>query len=232
MTKTEPSEAMFEAAYRGESPQLSKGNRPPWSIDEPQPEIATLIDAGKIHGEVLDAGCGEAAVSMYLAERGFTVVGLDVSPTGIKLAREEAARRGLTGTTFEVADISRFTGYDGRFGTIIDSTLFHSLPAALREGYQQSIVRAAAPGASYIVLTFDRTGMPSEGPTIGVTEDELRSIVGKYWTIDEVRPARIHANVPDELARQNQPFSGADIRDEANGRKSIGAWLLTAHLPS
>lgn len=109
-------------------------------------EIAALIEAGKFHGDVLDAGCGEAAVSLYLAERGFTTVGLDQSPTAIKLAREKAARRGLTSASFEVADISDFTGYDGRFGTIVDSTLFHSMPVELREGYQRSIVRAAAPG--------------------------------------------------------------------------------------
>lgn len=226
---TEPSEAMFEAAYRGETPEIGDGGRPPWSIGEPQPEIATLIEAGKIHGEVLDAGCGEAAVSMVLAERGFRTVGLDVSPTGIKLAREEAARRGLTNATFEVADISSFTGYDGRFGTIIDSTLFHSMPASLREGYQQSIVRAAAPGASYIVLVFDRTKMRGDGPVVGVTEDELRDVVGKYWTIDEIRPARIHANIPDAAGENAPPFG--DIRQEDSGRKSVAAWLLTAHLP-
>ena len=83
-----------------------------------------------------------------------------MSATAIELARAEAAKRGLTNATFEVADISEFTGYDGRFGTIVDSTLFHSMPVELREGYQQSIVRAAAPGASYFVLVFDAAGMP------------------------------------------------------------------------
>jgi 2-polyprenyl-3-methyl-5-hydroxy-6-metoxy-1,4-benzoquinol methylase len=128
---------MFESAYRGEAPEMGRGNRPPWSIGEPQPEIAGLIDAGKFHGHVLDAGCGEAAVSLYLAERGFTTVGLDQSRTAIALARQEAAKRGLTNATFDVADISAFTGYDGRFGTIVDSTLFHSMPSELRDGYQQ-----------------------------------------------------------------------------------------------
>ena len=101
---------MFESAYRGESAEMGLGNRPPWSIGEPQPEIAALIEAGKFHGEVLDAGCGEAAVSLYLAERGFSTGGLDQSPTAIKLAREQAAKRGLTTARFEVADISSFTG--------------------------------------------------------------------------------------------------------------------------
>jgi SAM-dependent methyltransferase len=220
---------MFDSAYRGDADEVGLGSKPPWSIGEPQPELAALIDAGKFHGDVLDAGCGEAATSLYLAERGFTAVGLDQSPTAIELARAEAAKRGLTNASFDVADISAFTGYDGRFGTIVDSTLFHSMPVELRDGYQQSIVRAAAPGASYFVLVFDRTTMAA-GPANPVTEAELREVVGKYWVIDDVRPARIHANVPENFTEQFRGFAGADIRDAAKGRKSVAAWLLSAHL--
>ena len=226
---TNPSDQMFESAYRGDNDEMGPGNRPPWSIDEPQPEIQALIDAGKFHGDVLDAGCGEAAVSMYLAERGFTTVGLDQSATAIELARKESARRGLANASYDVADISAFTGYDGRFGTIVDSTLFHSMPVDLREGYQQSIVRAAAPGAAYFVLVFDAAAMPADGPVNAVTEDELRAVVSKYWVIDEIRPARIHANVPENFLEHFQGFAGGGLRDEAKGRKSMSAWLLSAH---
>jgi 2-heptyl-1-hydroxyquinolin-4(1H)-one methyltransferase len=226
---TQPEQEMFESAYRGDSEEF-KGFRPPWSIGEPQPEIQALIDAGKVHGDVLDAGCGEAATALQLAEKGFSTVGLDAAETAIKLAKDEAAKRGLANASFEVADISNFTGYDGRFSTIIDSTLFHSMPVELREGYQQSIVRAAAPGASYYVLVFDAAGMPADSPVNAVTSDELRDVVGKYWEIDEIRPARIHAYVPDEYAGLLQAFGGTDVRDEPNGRKSVGAWLLSAHL--
>lgn len=215
---------MFDSAYRGEAPELSSGVKPPWSIGAPQPEIAALIDAGAFHGDVLDAGCGEAATSMYLAERGVTTVGLDQSPTAIELARREADHRALRGVEFAVADISDFSGYDGRFGTIVDSTLFHSMPVELREGYQQSIVRAAAPGASYFVLVFDRASVPAGGPINAVTEQELRDVVGRYWVIDEIRPARIHANVPADAPI----FDG--MQDEGDGRRSVGAWLLSAHL--
>ena len=86
-------------------------------------------------------------------------------------------------------------------------------------------MRAAAPGASYFALVFDRAAV-SEGPINAVTEDELREVVSKYWVVDEIKPARLYANLPEggfEL-----PF--VEIRDEPNGLKSVGGWLLSAHL--
>src|SRR6201984_3832549 len=107
---TQPTDFEFETAYRGESTMFGEGTRPRWSIGAPQPELAARSEQGKFHGDVLDVGCGEAAISLALAERGHTTVGLDLSPTAIDLARREADRRGLTNVTFEMADISSFTG--------------------------------------------------------------------------------------------------------------------------
>src|SRR6516225_838633 len=101
-----------DAVYRQESP-------PPWSIGRPQPELAALIDQGKVRGEVLDAGCGHAELSLALAARGYTVVGLDASPTAIAAAAAAAAERGLATATFAQADLTAFRGYDGRFSTIL-----------------------------------------------------------------------------------------------------------------
>src|ERR1700722_14719471 len=229
MTETQKFDFDFDPAYRGEAAEFS-GGRPPWSLGEPQPEIAGLIDQGRIQGTGPDAGCGEAALALHMAGLGHNTVGLDAAPTAIKLAKAQAARQGLTKASFEVADITDFTswptGSEGRFNTIVDSTLFHSMPVELRDGYQRSIVRAAAPGASYFVLVFNRSGMP-DGPANPVTEDELRDVVSRYWVIDEIRPARIHANFADTSSPE---FPFAYIRDEGNGRKSVPAWLLSAHL--
>lgn len=226
---TSPVDFEFEQAYRGESGHLGEGVRPPWSLGGPQPELAALIEQGRFHGDVLDAGCGEGAISLTLAARGHITVGLDASPTAIELAKAQAQRRGLTNASFAVADISDFSSYpagsEGRFNTIADSTLFHSMPVELREGYQQSIVRAAAPGASYFVLVFDKAAV-TQGPVNAVTEDELREVVSKYWVVDDIRPARIHAQLPADTPL----MPGFQARDEADGRKSVGAWLLSAHL--
>ena len=65
-----------------------------------------------------------------------------------------------------------------------------------------------------------------EGPINAVTEDELRDVVSKYWVVDEIRPARLHAKAPKDFFG----MTGAHVREEADGFVSIGGWLLSAHL--
>ena len=127
-------------------------------------------------------------------------------------------------------DITTFTGFDGRFNTIMESTLFHSLPVESRDDYQQAVYRAAAPGATYYVLVFAKgafVGGPERKPN-EVDEDELRTAVGKYWEIDEIRPAFIHANMP---TGPDAPFQLPPHDHDDKGRMKMPALLLTAHKP-
>jgi len=198
---------------------------PPWNIGEPQPELAALIRDGKVHGDVLDAGCGHAELSLALAAQGYTVVGIDVAPTAIAAAKAAAAERGLTNATYACDDITSFTGYDNRFSTIIDSTLFHSLPVEAREGYLRSVHRAAAPGANYYALVFAKGAFPADVATKPneVDEDELRAAVSKHFIIDEIRPAKVHAYQVEAPG-----IPGQFERDE-KGRVKLPAYLLSAH---
>jgi SAM-dependent methyltransferase len=202
---------------------------PPWNIGEPQPELAALIKSEKIRSDVLDAGCGYAELSLALAAQGQTVVGIDLTPTAIAAATKAADERGLTNATFVQDDITSFGGYDGRFNTIVDSTLFHSLPVDGRDGYLRSVHRAAAPGATFFILVFANGAFPPGdfGPNT-VTEDELRQAVSKYWTIDEVRPAFIHANISAAIPA-DAPFTMPSFEDDEKGRQKMPAFLLTAH---
>ena len=188
-----------------------------------------MVAAGRVRGEVLDAGCGYAELSLALAAQGFTVVGIELTPTAVAAARRAAEERGLSTATFVQDDITSFTGFDNRFDTIVDSTLFHSLPVEARDAYQQAVFRAAAPGATYYVLVFAKDAVPAEMETKpnGVDEDELRAAVGRYWSIDEIRPAFIHANMPD-IPEFSMPEHGRDDR----GRMMMPAFLLTAHKPA
>jgi len=216
----------WDNAYRGvgafEGP-------PPWNIGEPQPELAALIRDGKVRSDVLDAGCGHAELSLALAADGYTVVGIELTPTAVAAAKNAAAERNLPNATFVQDDITTFSGFDGRFNTIIDSTLFHSLPIEGRDGYLKSVYHAAAPGAAYYILVFAKGAFPAEleQKPNEVDEAELRAAVGTYWEIDDVRPAFIHANA---IKMPDAPFEIVHPHDE-KGRVKFPAFLLTAHKP-
>ncbi|GLE53943.1 class I SAM-dependent methyltransferase [Mycobacterium montefiorense] len=209
----------WDAAYRQEAP-------PPWSIGRPQPKLASLIDQGKVRGEVLDAGCGHAALALDLAARGYPVVGLDASATAVDAAA--AAEQGLTTATFTQADVTDFGGYDGRFATILDSGLFHALAPEGRQGYLRSISRAAAPGATLYILAFaagalgEQNGVP--GPR-GFTESELRDAVSTLWQVDGIRAAKVYGN--DASLDAELP----NAEHDGEGHFMVPGLLLSAHKP-
>ena len=217
----------WDAAYRQEA-------APPWSIGRPQPELAVLIDQGKVHSDVLDAGCGHAALSLDLAARGYTVVGLDASGLQCRAAAAAAAEQGLTTATFAQADITSFGGYDGRFTTILDSGCFHALPLEKRQDYLQSISRAASPGASLYILAFaaeafgDEEAVDRPGPR-GLTETELRTWSRRSGEVDDIRPAKLYGNDSPPLGLSQGHFANLDRDNE--GHFVVPGLLLSAHKP-
>lgn len=212
----------FDDVYRQDS-VFSGVEGIPWNIGEPQPPIAELIDSGQVRGEVLDAGCGVGETALSLAARGYRAVGLDNSPAAIEQAREAATARGLD-AEFAVADIADFTGHDGRFSTVLDSTLLHSLPVERRDDYLRAIARASAPGALLHVLTFSSEAQfPDEGAPNTFDESTLRETVARHWTVDEVRPSAITTVFP--------PVQAPNVGTDDRGRSMLPAFLLSAHLP-
>src|ERR1700744_4397848 len=214
----------WDAAYQQETP-------PPWSIGQPQPELAVLID--QVRSDVLDSGCGHAALSLALAARGYTVVGLDASATAVEAAAAAAAEQGLTTATFAQADVTTFRGYDGRFSTILDSGLFHALLPERRQDYLQSIFLAAAPGAALYILAFvagalgERDDTDRPGPR-AFTQTELHDAVSTFWRVYGVRPAKVYGN-DSALAS----FGGAlpNVEHDDEGHFLAPGFLLSAHKP-
>jgi SAM-dependent methyltransferase len=82
-------------------------------------EVDFLVDALALQPgmRVLDAGCGPGRHSLALARRGFDVVGVDLSPDFIALARDNATAEHLS-ATFDIADI-RDLMYEDEFDAVI-----------------------------------------------------------------------------------------------------------------
>jgi SAM-dependent methyltransferase len=86
----------------------------------PEQEVGFLVDALQLEPgmRLLDAGCGPGRHALAFAERGLDVVGVDLSPEFVELARAAANERALTNARFETGDI-RALAFDAEFDAVI-----------------------------------------------------------------------------------------------------------------
>jgi ubiquinone/menaquinone biosynthesis C-methylase UbiE len=77
-------------------------------------------------GEALDLGCGTGAFARLLAQRAERVLGLDLSPQMIRVARERST--GYQNITFEVADATTWVFGRELFDCIASIATLHHLP--------------------------------------------------------------------------------------------------------
>ena len=69
--------------------RIHKLDEIPWHSSQPDRNLVKLIREKKIKkGSVLDMCSGDGTNSIYLASRGFRVMGVDISPTAVEIAKE------------------------------------------------------------------------------------------------------------------------------------------------
>ena len=173
--------------------------RPPWDTDGPSQFLLDIVQAGQVHGEILDAGCGTGENAIYLALQGYRVVAFDAAPAAIEKAQFKTRQRGAT-VTFVVEDARELMAWDARFETIIDSGLFHVMSkSADRWRYARALHRVSRPGAVLHLLAFKERGPLWLGRlgtwlrfcisgfgTHGVTEEEIKVAFADGWTIESI----------------------------------------------
>ncbi|MBT7553239.1 class I SAM-dependent methyltransferase [bacterium] len=77
---------------------------------------------------ILDVGCGTGNISLYLANIGFEVFGIDVSPKAVKLAQKSSKSLKLNNlTTFNISDVNKVSLEKEKYCLIICSEVIEHL---------------------------------------------------------------------------------------------------------
>jgi len=74
---------------------------------------------------VLDLGCGAGRHCVYLAENDFDVVGVDVSKSALRMAKEWVRRENLKNATFVQASMTDIPFCDSQFDGVISVSVIH-----------------------------------------------------------------------------------------------------------
>lgn len=153
----------------------------PWDDTLPPPEVQNLV-ATLPSGRALDLGCGYGRTSIYLAQRGWEVDGVDFVPQAITEARRRAAEaKALAHIQFHIGSVADLHFAKGPYDLAIDIGCMHSLGEPLQRAYRDELLRLLRPGAAYLLFARLRNpdDDPADGPS-GMDETTLRAIFAPF----------------------------------------------------
>ncbi|AAS04294.1 class I SAM-dependent methyltransferase [Mycobacterium avium] len=168
-TSCEPGEAgrFWEERYRGAERVWSGRVNPRLA------ELAADLPAGR----ALDLGCGEGADALWLAQRGWTVLAVDISATALRRAAEAAAlRKLLARIDFQRHDLNE-SFPEGMFD-LVSAQYFHSPVHLDRDAVLRRAATRVKPGG--VLLIVDHGAAPPwaqhDGHHIPGVEEVLGSL--------------------------------------------------------
>lgn len=180
-------EAFWDQRYRSSSAV--------WS-GRPNPQL-TAEAAGLQPGEALDAGCGEGADAIWLADRGWLVTAVDIST--IALERGAAHARAASGDvarriTWQQADLLTWVPRPKAYDLV--SAQFMQLPAERRAAVFDGLAAGVSVGGMLLIVGHSPTDLHTTAarpplPELFFTAGEVAALLEpSLWNVivSEARP--------------------------------------------
>lgn len=147
-------------------------------------------------GHALDIGCGEGADALWLAQRGWRVTAVDISPVALERAAALAAssaRPDAPPVCWTQANVTVTPPTAGAYD-LVSAQYFPLYRRRDRDGID-GLIAAVAPGGTLLVVGHDLADLSPDGehgffPGDYYQPHEIVALLGDDWTVqvDQTRP--------------------------------------------
>jgi len=153
--------------------------------------------------------CGKSLDMVWLADRGHTVVGSELSSIAIsdffdgrgleRTVTDEPGFRRHAARPFEILEgdaLGLTPEMLGTVGAAYDRAALVALPPDLRRTYAESIARLLPSGGKVLLIAFEYPQEMKGGPPFSVEAEEVRELFGPAFRVEQVERLDILAESP------------------------------------
>jgi ubiquinone/menaquinone biosynthesis C-methylase UbiE len=138
----------------------TKPGRSGWRTSVPAPDFLQFnewLKGQKITGKALDLGCGAGRHSIVLAQSGFEVYGIDFAESATEMAKEAAAKAGVSQNThFQAGNVLSLPYEDSFFDVANDDGCLHHIDPQDWQTYTEVIRRVIKSDGVLRVKAFSK----------------------------------------------------------------------------
>lgn len=172
-----------------------------WGIPHPSPELVAFIASHSFAegASALDVGCGAGQESIFLAQQGFTVTGIDQSTEALKIA-ERKAKEAKVKVNWQQGNVLNLPLADQSMDLINDRGCFHVIPDEGREAYAKEMARVLRSDGK-IFLRGCRDSQESHFTS--VTQEAIQKYFDKDFHCQALLPIEIITGNGQEQLKAN-----------------------------
>lgn len=158
----------------------------PWGDGLPPPEIVALAE--KLSpGRALDLGCGYGRSSIYLAQKGWQVDGVDFISLAIAKAISRAERLNVAGNVeFHMGRVTDLSFLNDSYDLAVDVGCMHALDGADLQKYRDGVYRLLNSGGQYVLFAHLRDDA-ADIPGRGIYEETVYELFNSQFTLEDIR---------------------------------------------
>ncbi len=173
----------------------------PWDTGRPSSELRRILCEREIPaGRALELGCGTGTNAVFLAQQGFEVTAVDISPLAIEQAQAKVDEAGVN-ITLLTADLLDLPDLGSPFPFVFDRGVYHAVRRENLTGFLDTLSQVSEPGGTYLTIAGNANETrPGETGPPRVTAEEICRELDPLMELVQLREIRF-----DEIILEGKP---------------------------